>query len=250
MAKRMTESGKATRAKVLHSAAVLFLEKGFKNTTIIDIARHADVNRGSVVFAISSKENLLNIIVDYVLDGQFEVSKGIIAGKTDDPVLYYAVECVLQLAMAEVNEQVRELYLEAYTMTLTSNQIYSKTTKRLIPLFKQYNPTWGEPDFYECEIASGSIIRGYIAKPCNIYFTFERKVNAYLHHSLALYHVPQEKVEEAIAFVSEIDFTPIAQNTIDSLLSYLEKRMTGEITEDINFNDERRIFGYQRKGET
>ncbi len=224
MTKKVADIGMSTKDKVLHSAAVLFLEKGFQKTTIVDIARHAEVNRGSVVFAITSKENLLKMLVDYVLDGQFETSKQIVAGKTDDTILYYAVECALQLYMAESSEQVRELYAAAYSMPTTSEMIYTKSTARLEPLFKKYNPTWETSDFYECEIASGSIIRGYMTKPCDLYFTMGKKVRAFLKHSLVLYHVPQEKIDEAIQFVSTIDFESVANDTIHNLLSYLEKR--------------------------
>lgn len=225
MKKETTEVCLSTRDRILHSAAVLFLEKGFQKTTIVDVAKHADVNRGSVVFAITNKENLLKMLVDYVLDGQFEASKALIAGKTEDTVLCYAAECALQLYMAESSEQVREIYAAAYSLPTTSELIYTKSTARLQPLFESYNPTWETSDFYECEIASGSIIRGYMAKHCDVYFTIERKNRAYLKHSMALYHVPEEKVEEAIQFISAIDFHQVAKVTIENLLSYLEKRI-------------------------
>lgn len=225
MEKNAAEIGLSTRDKILHSAAVLFLEKGYQKTTIVDIAKHAEVNRGSVVFAIGNKENLLKMLVEYVLDGQFEASRALLAGKTEDTVLYYAAECALQLSMAESSEQIREIYAAAYSLPTTSELIYTRCTARLQPLFERYNPTWETSDYYECEIASGSIIRGYMAKHCDVYFTIEKKVRAYLKHSLTLYHVPEEKVEEAIRFVSSIDFDLTARETINNLLSYLEKRI-------------------------
>lgn len=224
--KRRPNDGISTKNKVLHAAAELFLEKGFQKTTIMDIAGRAGVNRGSVVFAITDKENLLKMLVDYVLDGQFEASRALIAGKTDDTVLYYAAECAMQLYMAESSEQVREIYAAAYSLPSTSELIYTKSTAKLRPLFEAYNPSWQDSDFYECEIASGSIIRGYMAKHCDVYFTIDKKVRAYLRHSLALYHVPEEKVDEAIAFVSTIDFRAVAEQTIAHMLGYLEKRIS------------------------
>lgn len=225
MAKRTIEGNVNTKDKVLYSAAVLFLEKGFQKTTIIDIAQHAGVNRGSVVFAITNKENLLRMLAEYVLDGQFKASRKIVQGKTEDPILYYAVETALQLYMAESSEQVREIYAAAYSMPSTSELIYSKTTEHLEPLFRKYNPQWEARDFYECEIASGSIIRGYMAKPCDCYFTITRKVRAFLKNSLAMYRVPEEKVEEAVQFVLALDFEKIAKETIENLLLYLEKQI-------------------------
>lgn len=226
MEKKTGEIGMCTRDKVLHSAAVLFLEKGFQKSTIVDIANHAGVNRGSVVFAITNKENLLKLLVDFVLDGQFEASRKIVAGRTEDTILYYAAECAMQLYMAESSEQVRELYAAAYSLPATSELIYTKSTAKLEPLFRAYNPDWESSDFYESEIASGSIIRGYMAKPCDHYFTIERKVRSFLKSSLAIYHVPSAKIEEAIRFVSEIDFEAAAANTIRHLLAYLEMRIS------------------------
>lgn len=224
-AKQNQPKTRCTKDKVLHSAAVLFLQKGYRKTTIVDIANLAGVNRGSVVFAITNKENLLNMLVDYVLDGQFEASKQLVAGKTEDTVLYYAAECALQLYMAESSEQIREIYAAAYSLPTTSESIYTKSTAQLEPLFRAYNPTWEHGDFYESEIASGSIIRGFMAKPCDHYFTIERKVRAFLRNALTLYHVPNEKLEEALRFVSEIDFAAAADQTVNSLLAYLERRM-------------------------
>lgn len=41
MGKKAVEVCLSTRDKILHSAAVLFLEKGYLKTTIVDIAKHA-----------------------------------------------------------------------------------------------------------------------------------------------------------------------------------------------------------------
>ena len=218
------EENPSTKYKVLHAAAVLFLQNGYEKTTVREVAEYAGVNRGSVVFAAKSKENLLAILVEFVLDGQFAASKKIVEGKTTDGILYYAAETVLQLYMAESREQVRELYAAAYALPNTADIIYKKVSEKLEPLFAQYNPTWEAKDFFEREIASGSIIRGYMAKPCDMYFTMERKVRVFLDVALRIYNVPDEKIKEAIDFVSAIDFEAIAAATIESMITQLKNK--------------------------
>ena len=215
----------STKDKVLHSAAVMFLERGYEKTSIREIADHAGVNRGSVLFAIKSKEHLLCMLVAYVLESQFETSKKLMAGKTADPVLYYAVETALQLYMAESSEAVRELYAVAYSLPSTSELIYRMVTEKLELIFKAYNPGWKAQDFYEREIATGSIIRGYMAKPCAHSFTIERKLRAFLETSLTIYHVPQEKTEEAFRFVCSLDFETIAKKAVEDMVSYLKEKI-------------------------
>ena len=213
----------STRDKVLYAAASLFWEKGYEKTAIVDIAARAGVNRGSVLFAIKSKENLLRTLVSHVLESTFSSSASLV-GETGDPVLSYAVESALQLYMAESREEVRELAAVAYTLPTTSDLIYRKTAKRLSELFKPYNPDWEERDFYEREIASGSIMRGYMARPCDLYFTMERKMRVFLETTLAIYHVPEEKAGEAMQFLSGFDFEDIAERAMKTMIDVLKTK--------------------------
>lgn len=213
----------STRDKVLYAAATLFWEKGYEKTAIVDIAARAGVNRGSVLFAIKSKENLLRTLVSYVLESTFSSSASLV-GETGDPVLSYTVETALQLYMAESREEVRELAAVAYTLPSTSDLIYRKTAKRLMELFKPCNPDWEERDFYEREIASGSIMRGYMAKPCDLYFTMERKMRVFLETTLAIYHVPEEKAGEAMEFLAGFQFEEIAARAIEAMLDVLKTK--------------------------
>lgn len=212
-----------TRDKVLYASAMLFWEKGYEKTAIVDIAARAGVNRGSVLFAIKSKENLLRTLVSYVLESTFSSSASLV-GETGDPVLCYAVESALQLYMAENREEVREMAAAAYTLPTTSELIYRKAAKRLSELFQPYNPDWEERDFYEREIASGSIMRGYMARPCDLYFTMERKMRVFLETTLAIYHVPEEKAGEAMQFLSGFDFEDIAQRAMREMIDVLKTR--------------------------
>lgn len=214
----------STKDKVLYAAARLFLEKGYKKTTIRDIADFAGVNRGSVTFAFEAKETILLPLVKFVLEGQFARAKKIISEKTNDPVLYYAVETVMQLHMAESSEQIRELYAASYALPETSALIYQLVTSKLNDIFSVYNPTWEEKDFYEREIATAGIIRGYMSIPCDIYFTMDRKIKAFLETALIIYNVPKEKINEAIAFMDNFDFEQISKDTVAFLLNYLEEK--------------------------
>lgn len=212
----------STRDKILYAAAMLFFEKGYEKTTIVDIAGRAGVNRGSVVFAVKNKENLLYILVSFVLESVFSSSHLLMGGGTDDPVLRYAAETALQLYMAESREQVRELAITTYTLPTTSELVYRKTASRLQELFGAYNPGWAEKDFYEREIASGSIMRGYMARPCDLYFTMERKMRVFLETTLAIYNVPKEKAGEAAAFLSGMDCEAIASRAMEQMLDILK----------------------------
>ena len=64
----------SVRSKVLHTAAKMFLEKGYQSSTLREIAKNAGVNYGSLAFAFKNKENILCELVGFVLEGQFEMT--------------------------------------------------------------------------------------------------------------------------------------------------------------------------------
>jgi hypothetical protein len=57
-----------------------------------------------------------------------------------------------------------------------------------------------------------------------MFFTMDMKVRAFLQTTFRVYLVPEEKIEEAIRFVSQFDFKSIAQDVIDHMLGYLESK--------------------------
>ena len=224
----MTENnreGRSLRSSVIHAAARLFLQKGYQSATMREIAAEAGVKYGSVCFCFKTKEAILCELVSYVLEGQFNATRRLLCGVTDDKLLLYAAETTLQLYMAESSEQVREIYSAAYSLPNSSAIIYHAITEKLEDIFGEHLPHWETKDFFEREIATGGIMRGYMSLPCDMYFTIERKVRAFLESALLIYRVPDARIAEAIEFVSRYDWGSIARGVIGQLLSYLEEKI-------------------------
>ena len=57
--------------------------------------------------------------------------KALLQGVTDDPLLFYAAETTMQLHMAESGEQIRNLYLAAYSMPHSIDIIHQAVTSFL-----------------------------------------------------------------------------------------------------------------------
>ncbi len=213
----------SSKQAVLLTACRLFLEKGYAATSLREIAKKSEVNIGSLIYIFENKENLLCELVTFVLEGQFKATANLLNGVTDDKLLFWAAETTLQLYMAENNEHIRELYMASYSLLKSSSIIYQTIAAKMEVYLKPFNPTYEAKDFYEIEIATGGIIRGFMSVPCDMYFTMERKVKRYLESSFAVYGVPKTKTLEAIQFVSQFDFKKIAQQFIDSMISSLEQ---------------------------
>ena len=211
------------RSKILHTAAKLFLEKGYTATSLKEICSESGVNLGTLVNLFECKENIMRDLVRFVLEGQFSAAKRMIKEKTEDRILFYAAETTLQLHMAESSKHIRELYSVAYSLPNSSEVIYHTITGKLEQIFKESLPQLETKDFYELEIASGGIMRGFMTVPCDMYFTMERKVRRFLETTFLVYRVSDEKIKQAIEFVEQFDFVKAAQDTINNLLAYLER---------------------------
>lgn len=223
--KAIPRSSEDNKRIILCTAAKLFLSRGYTATTLRLIAKEADVNIGSLMYTYESKENILCSLVSFVLDGQFAQAEKLLEGVTEDPLLFWAAETTLQLYIAESSEHIRELYLAAYSHPKSAALIYQVIAEKMQHYFKEYYPHYESKDFYELEIATGGIIRGFMSVPCDMYFTMERKVRRYLETAFLVYKIPEKRIQEAITFVSQIDFKTAAPQVVDSLLADLDQQM-------------------------
>ena len=152
------------KRRILSACVRLFIEKGYKRTTMNDIIHDADVSAGTFQNVFRTKDGVLMELVRVMFEGQFGSARAVV-GKNASPVLLYAVETSIQMTLAELNENLREIYVEAYTHPETAEYIYQQTSTELMQIFGKYLPCCNESDFYEMEIGSAGLMRSYMARP-------------------------------------------------------------------------------------
>lgn len=209
-----------TQQKMLRAAVTQFLEKGYEGATTADIARDAGMSPASFFRAYPSKEAMLLEFVKWIFVGQYDLAQKI--SGSDDPMIVCAVEGALELHTAELSEPLRELYVAAYSLPTTSMYIYRVMSERLFQVFSRFQPEAKAKDFYEMEIASGSMIRGYMAVPCDPYFTIEDKITRFLDCALKLYSVDKPRREQIIAQTLALDIRSIAVDIVRSTVKKVE----------------------------
>ena len=140
-----------TQKRILSTCVRLFIEQGYSNTSPKQIFKEADVSAGTFYHLYKSKGGVLNELIDFMFDNQFDIADQVI-GNSAKPVMLYAVETAIQLALAEINENIRDIYVQVYTQPDTVAMIQEKMTKELYKLFGSYIPEYSQSDFYEMEI--------------------------------------------------------------------------------------------------
>ena len=195
----ITSASLPAKKRILAVCVRLFLEKGYKKTTLAEIIDKANVSYSSFQNIFRAKDGVLTELVEFMFGTQFGMAR----------------------QLTELNENLREIYIEAYTQKEASEYIFRETTKELHQIFGPYLPGLTLRDFYEMEIGSASIMRGYMAYPCDDELTFEKKLRLFLTMSLRVYNVPNQEIDKAIHFVEGLDIRTISEQVMQQLFKVL-----------------------------
>ena len=218
---RSEEATAELHRKILTAATALFMQKGFERTTFVDIAKLSDVPKSKILYEFASKEEILSLLVTKFLDGVAEASDAVSKKLTDDKLLIFMASEVLQIYMAEMSDDMRNLYLAGYSMPKTSEEVLKRRTEILYREFGNMLPYLEFKDFYELEIASMGIMRAYISVPCSMYFTLEAKTDRLISTILKIYDIDNKRIEEVKEFMKKIDFEAVAKKTVEDVFEEL-----------------------------
>ena len=160
-----------------------------------------------------AKDGVLTELAQFMFSNQFAMARST-AGTQLPPIYVYAVETAIQMTLTELNENLREIYIEAYTQKEASDYIFRETAKELYQIFSPYQPELTEQDFYFMEIGSAGIMRGFMAHPCDEALTLEKKLRTFLTMSLRSYHVPEDEIKKAVDFIGGMDIRAVSERVI------------------------------------
>ncbi len=219
----LTNASLPAKKRILTVCVKLFLEQGYKKTTVAEIVQKANVSNSSFQNIFRAKDGVLTELVEFMFSNQFGAAKKV-AGTQLPPVYVYAVETAIQMTLTELNENLRDIYIEAYSHEEALEYIFRETAKELYQIFGPYQPQLTEQDFYALEIGSAGIMRGYMARPCDDVLTLEKKLVCFLSMSLRAYKVPEDEIHRVLAFMTELDIRAVAQQVMHQLFSALAMR--------------------------
>ena len=219
----ITSASLPTKKRILTVCVKLFLEKGYKQTTLAEINEKAGVSFSQFQNIFRAKDGVLTELVEFMFENQFAMARSA-AGEKLPPVYVYAVETAIQMTLTELNENLREIYIEAYTQKEASDYIFRETAKELYQIFSPYQPELTEQDFYFMEIGSAGIMRGFMAHPCDEALTLEKKLRTFLTMSLRSYHVPEDEIKKTVDFIGGMDIRAVSERVMHELFKALAMR--------------------------
>ena len=228
----LTNASLPAKKRILTVCVKLFLEQGYKKTTVAEIVQKANVSNSSFQNIFRAKDGVLTELVEFMFSNQFGAAKKV-AGTQLPPVYVYAVETAIQMTLTELNENLRDIYIEAYSHEEALEYIFRETAKELYQIFGPYQPQLTEQDFYALEIGSAGIMRGYMAHPCDETLTLEQKLEAFLSLSLRGYCVPEDELQKVLQFIAGMDIRAISEKVMQDLFQALAMRYDFTLPETV-----------------
>lgn len=219
-----------TKERILSVCVRLFLEQGYHRTTVGQILKEAGVSASTFQHIFRSKDGVLSELVSFMFNSQFAAAKSFDDVQITSPVFIYAVETAIQLTLTEINDNIRDMYIEAYTSPETSKYIHEHTAVELKTIFGHLFPGYTDNDFYELEVGSAGMMRGYMVKKCDIHFPLEKKLECFLLLSLRAYRVSEDEINAVVERIKKLDVRVIAQGILDRLFEALEMRFNFSLT--------------------
>ena len=128
----ITSASLPAKRRILTVCVKLFLEKGYKKTTVAEIVQKADVSNSTFQNIFRAKDGVLTELVEFMFDNQFGMARRITDADLP-PVFVYAVETAIQLTLTELNENLREIYIEAYTQNEASGTSSARRRRSCTP---------------------------------------------------------------------------------------------------------------------
>ncbi len=209
-----------TRKRILAVCVKLFLEQGYKKTTVSQIVKSAGASNSSFQNIFRAKDGIITELAGFVFSSQFDLAREL-TGSELPPIYVYAVDTAIQLTLTELNENLREIYLEAYAHEEAMEYILNATAKELYQIFGSYQPELTEQDFYVLDIGTAGMIRNYMARVCDETLTLERKIACFLSMSMSVYKVPDDEQKEVLAFIKGMDVREVAGGVMQKLFEAL-----------------------------
>ena len=219
----ITSASLPAKKRILTVCVKLFLEKGYKRTTLAEIIEKAEVSYSTFQNIFRAKDGVLTELTEFMFSNQFAMARSM-TGAQLPPVYVYAVETAIQMTLTELNENLREIYIEAYTQKEASDYIFRKTAKELHQIFGPYQPERTARDFYEMEIGSAGIMRAYMARPCDGELTLEKKLRLFLTMSLRAYRVPEDEITRTLDFLAGLEIRRVSEQVMHTLFEALAMR--------------------------
>jgi AcrR family transcriptional regulator len=211
----------ATQQAIIDSAVRNFLTNGFRNTSAKMICNDVGISPGNLTFWFPTKADILLEFTKKIMNYhkkfiEYNKSKGA------ENLYTYCLEIVVQTALCEERENIRDIYYSMYSEPLTMAFLKDWTAEKNLDILGSYLPDWDLTRFRRATNVTCCIERSALSEPCTEDYTLEDKIWLTLTCLLKIYDFEKEDRETVISQILATDYHKIKNEMLKQLDEFLE----------------------------
>ena len=209
-----------TRLEIIQVATRFFLERGYTNVLVSDIAGEIGISKGNLTFYFPAKEHLLAELIQRLCDFQWELMGKTAAEKS--LLAAYLLEIAAMTADCCENPVARDLYISAYTSQSSLEIIRENDARMAKRIFAEYCPDWTDEDFIIAEDIASGIEYSLLVGRKEPESTLNRRIATSLDAIMMIYHVPEDMRREMIEEILRMDYRLTGCQMLEEFGQYAE----------------------------
>ena len=209
------------RLLIVQEAARMFVEDGYSKSSISKLAQNLNLSLGNITFHFKTKEHLLAVLVDEMIDYQQGMTEEYVEdGKSS--LLAYCLELTAMTAVCEESEVARDFYASSYASALTLQRIRENDVVKVKEIFSAYQPDWTDEQWLATEnIVSGIEYATIMTREENTPLPLQ--IEKTLDTILYLFGVPKDLRKVKIEKVLNMDYRAIGHRLLKEFPAYVMK---------------------------
>ena len=188
----------ATKERIMRASFKLFLENGYENTQIRQIAEESQSVTGSIYHFFRNKEDILRALIRPIFTKQIEICQNAVSNE-ESPMMQYLISCGVQLATCQKHRNLHEIYYLCYTSNDLCSEIIESNTEFLQKALAYYRSNLTRGELYLRCIGTTGALRAYMASGF-MYDNIDVMDRIFTFASLTLraYELPQEEIDRLL----------------------------------------------------
>lgn len=207
------------KAAIIKTASELFFEKGFSKTTSSEVCRKADIGTGNLTFYFPTKEHILAVLVQMMIDYQWREMESA-ADEGQSSLLAYCLELTTLASISEEFPEMNDFIAAAYAHPMTLDLIRANDVEKIKRVFESYTDGWDDERFIEVEAIISGIEYASIMRTEHS-ASLERRIAGALDTVMMLFGVPAEIRGTKIKKVLAMDYLSIGRKIYADFKQYV-----------------------------
>ncbi len=211
----------ATQQAIIDSAVRNFLTNGFHHTSAKMICEEVGISPGNLTFWFPTKADILLEFTKKIMSYHTKFIEYNKSMKTEN-LFSYCLEIVVQIALCEERENIRDIYYAMYSEPLTMSFLKDWTAEKNFDILGSYLPEWDLKRFRRAANVTCCIERSALAEPCTEDYTLEDKIWLTLTCLLKIYDFEKAEREKVISEILATDYQKIKNEMLKQLDQFLK----------------------------